>query len=302
MSLQATSSQVAEVLSYVKKFTGTRVLIKLGGSVLDDAELIKRLCSDLCLLRAAGIQIVLVHGGSKKIEQTLSAHGIQSHFHEGQRVTTPEMVEVIEMALCGHVNRALVRTLNAVGVAAVGLSGTDDNMLQCRQYSEAHGRVGYIEMVNSAIIEQFLSTQTSFASGTIPVISPMGVDNAGDALNVNADWAASCIATALDIQKLIYLTDQDGIYDEKGNVISVLDAGELSKLIETEVVKDGMLTKVNTILNALNQGIDNIHIISAKIQYALIEELFTDRGIGTVCKAKADAKASLAANRGASHV
>ena len=286
--MQATNNLVVETLEFVKKFSGQRLLIKLGGSILDDMTLVKKLCVDLSLLRAAGISVVIVHGGSKAIDKNLQAHQITSTFHQGLRVTGADMIELIEMVLSGHVNKMLVRTLNSVGVTAVGLSGVDSHMFHCSYFSQQHGFVGQIESVDASLIEYFLSTQTSHSIGTIPVISPIGMDEAGNALNINADWATCHIASALAIQKLIYLTDQDGIYDHNGDIISALDASQLTELINKNIVKAGMLTKVKTILNALDQGIDNIHIINAKMEHGLIAELFTNKGVGTVCMKRAN--------------
>lgn len=286
--MSATTKIVAETLNYVKKLSGECILIKLGGSILDDVTLVEKLCEDLCLVRAAGLKVVLVHGGSKAIDSTLRTHGISWRFHHGQRVTTVEMINVIEMVLCGHVNKMLVRALNSAGVSAVGLAGSDDRLLQAQRFDEALGEVGMIKSVNTGLLAEFLGTQTAHQLGMIPIIAPIATDVDGKALNVNADWAASSIATALDIHKLIYLTDEDGIYDAAGKLISALNASELDELITTGVVKDGMLTKVKTILEALQQGLDNIHIISARREHALIQELFTDEGIGTVCTKRAN--------------
>jgi acetylglutamate kinase len=281
------TATVIDTLKYVRQFSGQRILIKLGGSILDDVKLVAALCEDLSLLRAANISLLIVHGGSKAIDKNLEAHKLSWEFHEGQRITTPEMVNIIEMVLCGHVNKMLVRTLNAVGVPAVGLSGSDEKMLQCGYYDEILGEVGYIEQVDTTLLEMYLQQQAQSLQGAIPVVAPIGVNQNGNALNVNADWAATRIAQALAINKLIYLTDQDGIYDEQGTIISQVDAAQLEELIETKVVKNGMLTKCKTILSALNEGIDNIHIINAKQPNALIQELFTNQGVGTICKKRA---------------
>lgn len=278
------SAAIIETLQYVKRFSGQRILIKLGGSVLDDQTLIKDLCMDFSLLRAAGISLVVVHGGSRAIEQELKLHQINSTFIDGLRVTTPDMVGIIEMVLCGNINRNLVRHLNASGVSAIGLSGTDNWMLRCERLDPVLGEVGKISKIDTTLIDRCLLDQQHRFQGHIPVIAPLGVDAEGNALNVNADWAATVIAQALNIDKLIYLTDQPGINDATGKCISVIDLKGLQTLIDTEVVKDGMLTKVRTIMDALNNGLEFIHIINAKKPHSLIEELFTDSGIGTLCK------------------
>lgn len=271
-------------LRYVKNFSGQRILIKLGGSILDDESLVPALCEDLSLLRAAGIQLIIVHGGGKAINAILEAHGVSWTFHQGQRVTTAEMMTFIEMALCGGINQMLVRRLNAYGVAAVGVSGADQSLLYSERFDADLGEVGRIKKLNLAVIEPFFQQQSLSREAPIPVIAPVGVDDAGLALNINADWAATAIAQALNIHKLIYLTDQDGIYDDRGQMLSELDTAQLFDLVQSGVVKGGMLTKVNTILDALNQGIDNIHILNARQPHVLIQELFTAQGVGTLCK------------------
>lgn len=273
-----------ETLSYVKKFASDCILIKLGGSVLNDIDLVKKICVDLSLIKAAGISIVLVHGGGKAIDNMLKIHHINSTTHEGLRITTDEMIDIVEMVLCGHVNKIIVRALNSAGLPAVGLSGSDNNMLPCDLFSSIHGKTGKVKTVNPEIIQHFLTTQKDLEKGIIPVISPVGVDAQGNALNVNADWSATHIALALKIKKLIFLTDQHGIYDANKQIISELDKNQLQTMIQTQVITDGMLTKTNAIIYALNHGIDNIHIINATTPHALLEELFTQQGIGTVCK------------------
>jgi acetylglutamate kinase len=277
-------------LSYVKRFAGTTVLIKLGGAVLEDPSLVASICGDLTLIRSVGVQVVLVHGGGAAINRELTARGITWEFLDGQRITTPEMMDVIEMVLCGHVNRKIVRTLNKSGVRAVGLSGADGSTLLCKQAKAKLGQVGLIEKVNPALIETILKTQGDSGVGTIPVIAPIGVGRLGQPYNINADWAAARVAEALGVKKILFLTDQEGILSPTGSVIPELDAGELEMLIETGVVKGGMLAKTQTILHALRNGVTDIHVLNARRPHGLIEELFTDKGIGTVCRLRSLAK------------
>ena len=272
-----------EALKYVEKFYGRTMLIKLGGSILDCPERMKTLCEDLKCLRAAGIALVIVHGGSKAIEQALNAYQLTWEFHQGQRVTTPEMMNVIEMVLSGQVNKQLVRQLNQLNVKAMGFSGVDNRLLLCEQASKQLGLVGAIKQVNTQWIRSFLEDQLANPhGGMIPVISPVGVDAEGQSLNVNADWAASEIATALGVDKLVYLTDQEGIY-HGDKLLSECSSSKLHRLIDANIVQGGMLTKVKTILDAINQGIQQIHILGAKRDHVLIDEIFTDAGVGTLC-------------------
>ncbi len=284
MKAQPNKTQfVLDTLNYVKSFAGETLLIKLGGAALQDSDLVVSICKDLALIRSLGISIVLVHGGGPSINKELTLHGIEWNFIDGQRVTTPEMMDIVEMVLSGQVNRRIVRTLNQAGVCAVGVNGTDARILQCKTSRPELGQVGNVEKVDVSYIKTVLNTQTEAGMGFIPVITPVGFSEDGKALNVNADWAASKIAAALGISKILYLTDQDGILDAEGSLISEVDAAQIHDLIHTGVVKGGMLAKVQTILHALSMGVKNVHILNAKRPHCLIEELFTSQGVGTIC-------------------
>lgn len=278
------TQMVLETLEYVKLFCGQKLLIKIGGAPLQNIELVKKLCTDLSLLRASGISLVLVHGGGKAINQALETKNIQWSFHNGQRVTSKEMIPVIEEVLTGQVNKKLVRALNASGVRAVGLSGADGQLLECRYFDENLGEVGEVQQVNTAVLKNFISDQEKSNKGFIPVISSIGVTQEGAPLNLNADKACVALAKSLNIPKIIYMTDQDGILNENDHLISAIDRWGLSNLIETEVAKGGMLTKVRTIIEALDDGIEQIHIINGSRPHSLIEEIFTNKGVGTVCQ------------------
>jgi acetylglutamate kinase len=277
------TKEVISTLSYVKKFAGETILIKLGGAALQDATIVQSLCQDLQAIRSVGLKVVLVHGGGPAINQELKARGIDWEFIDGQRVTTPAMMEVIEMVLCGLVNRRIVRALNAAGVRAIGMSGSDANLLLCQQASQKLGQVGKIDRVDAQVIHSVLN------SDTIPVIAPVGMSVEGEAFNINADWAASRIAQALGINKMLFLTDQDGILNARGTLIQELDAAQLESLVETNVVYGGMLAKAQTILSALGNGVQDVHVLNARHPHGLIEELFTDGGVGTICRLRSRA-------------
>ncbi len=278
-----TLQTVKSALGYVKRFSQTRVLIKLGGAALEDESLVTALCEDLSLIRGAGVNVVLVHGGGPAINRELESKGISWTFVDGLRVTTPPMMETIEMVLCGKVNRRIVRTLNQAAVRAIGLSGTDARTLFCKPLRADLGLVGEVAEVRTAAIEAILQTQDQ-GIGTIPVIAPIGIGENGQAYNINADWAAVRIAEALDIDKVLFLTDQEGILGEDKTLIQELDAGELEGLIESGVVQGGMLAKATTVLHALKNGVKDVHIFNARRPHGLLEELFTDQGVGTVCR------------------
>ncbi|HUP56020.1 MAG TPA: acetylglutamate kinase, partial [Bdellovibrionota bacterium] len=182
------------------------------------------------------------------------------------------------------VNRRIVRTLNHAGVRAVGLSGADAATLMCKKANDKLGQVGVIEEVDSTLIKAVMGAKSGGDMGAIPVIAPIGMGSNGEAFNINADWAASRVAQALGIKKVLFLTDQEGILNETGKLIPELDAGELENLIETGVVKGGMLAKAQTILHALRHDVTDVHVINARRPHGLIEELFTERGVGTVCR------------------
>ena len=275
---------IRATLSYARKFTGSTVLIKLGGAALEDKELATAICEDLSLIRSMGLNVILVHGGGPSINKELTSKGIQWSFLDGQRITTPEMMDTIEMVLCGFVNRRIVRSLNRFGIPAVGFSGADAKTLFCKQSSPDLGQVGEILSVNAEFIRSVLNAKAEPGAGTIPVIAPIGIGVNGESYNINADWAAVRIAQALEAPKVIFLTDQSGILDTEGKLIQRLSPSYLEDLIGSGVVKGGMLAKVRTILYALNNGIRDVHVLNARRPHVLIEELFTDEGVGTVCR------------------
>ncbi len=282
---------VVQALNYVKRLSGTSILVKLGGAAVGQTSELGNLAEDLMMMRAVGVSVVIVHGGGPAINAELSSRGISWEFIEGQRVTTPQMMEVIESVLGGTVNRHIVRALNLAGIPAVGLSGIEASTLTCKPAAAKLGQVGIIEEVDTSLIRSLLKAETRDGHGAVPVIAPIGIGDA-ETFNINADWAASRIAQALGIKKLIFLTDQDGVLDTEGKVLPELDAGELEQLIESGTVKGGMLTKARTILDALRNGVAAVHVINGKRSHALVEELFTEHGVGTVCRLRSRAEVS----------
>jgi acetylglutamate kinase len=278
------SADVIAALNYVRLFAGTKIVVKLGGSVLQDDEVLRLLCEDLAAIRKVGVSIIAVHGGGPAINAELERRGIKWSFHEGQRVTSPEMMAVIEATLCGSVNRRVVRGLYAAGLKAVGLSGADAGTLVCKAADPRLGQVGLIERVNGALIDFTLAMQDELGARGIPVIAPVGVGRDGKAYNINADWVASRVASHYGVAKMVFLTDQDGILGPDGKLIPEIDAGELEQMIEDGSVRDGMLAKARTIQHALQNGVTDVHVINARRPGALIEELFTEKGSGTICR------------------
>jgi acetylglutamate kinase len=238
----------------------SRVLIKLGGAALQDESVLHTVTEAILEYRHYGYQVILVHGGGPAINAELTRRGIQWSFVNGQRVTTPDMMEVIEGVLCGNINRKLIRHLAAHGLPTVGFSGADSNTLLCRQASEELGQVGTIIEVAAKWIDGLLA----LPNAPIPVIAPIGIGENGEAFNINADWAACHLAAALKAEYLIFLTDQNGILDAKKKPISRIDPMTLRSLIETSVVTGGMLTKTNSILHALDHGVKGVRVMSGK--------------------------------------
>ncbi len=275
---------VLTTLSYVKKLSGTTILVKLGGASLQDLDGCQSLFEDLAVMRSVGISVVAVHGGGPMINAELTRRGIPWEFIDGQRVTTPEVMEVIETVLGGTVNRKVVRALNLAGIPAVGLSGVEAATLSCRPAGPKLGQVGEIQEVDTSLIQSILQAKTKDGWGAIPVIAPIGIGIDRDTFNINADWAASRIAQSLGINKMVFLTDQNGILNEEGKVIPELDASELDLLIQSGTVTGGMLVKTRTILDALKNGVAAVHVIDGKRPHALVEELFTETGAGTICR------------------
>ena len=282
MTKQAISELLASI-DYVNQFRGKTFLIKLGGAILENATNLKHLCKALKLLTEVGIHIVIVHGGSTAINQVLKQHQIESTFVDGQRVTSLEAMNVIEMVLCGHVNKQIVRQLNHIGIQATGLSGSDNSMLVCDAYSHEHGYVGLIKSVNTQPIAWVMQSGKT-AVDCIPIIAPIGVNEFGQPMNINADYAACELAIALQVDKLIYLTDQDGILDAHGKVISEISKEALNDLVTKQIVHGGMLTKSKAILVALNAHLNHVHVLNGNHPHALIQELFTTDGVGTLCQ------------------
>lgn len=271
-------------LGYVKQFKGSTIVVKLGGSILQDDSLLSQICEDIALVRAVGVKVVIVHGGGRAINEELTRREIKWEFVEGLRVTTPEMMNVIETVLCGSVNRRIVRALNHTGMRAVGFSGMDAGTLICKQADKRLQLVGEIERVNTQLIDQVLGMEDELGFRGVPVLAPVGSGRDGQAYNINADWAASRVASALGVTKMLFLTDQDGILDNNMKLIPELDAGEVVQLIEDGTVKGGMLAKARTILHAIQNKVTDVHIMNARRPHAIVEELFTDGGIGTVCR------------------
>ena len=285
--LIAKAEVLLEALPYIRRFAGRTVVIKYGGNAMIDDELKLSFAHDIVLLNSLGLHPVIVHGGGPQIGQMLRRLGIETRFIDGQRVTDDATMEVVEMVLGGPVNKEIVTNIEQHGGTAVGISGKDGNLLLAGKLEIAEGdlgRVGKVEKVNPQVIERLRE------SGFIPVIAPVGVDAEGNGFNINADLAASKIAQALKADKLMLLTDVEGILDPDGNLRSVITARQARSEIRKGVIKGGMVPKVECAIDALAGGVGQVHIVDGRVSHAVLLEIFTRTGIGTeVVHKKADA-------------
>jgi acetylglutamate kinase len=274
-----------EALPYIQKFAGKIVVIKYGGSTIGlDGNLIDSVILDIIWLKQVGLKPVIVHGGGKAINHLLQRLEHPSQFVGGLRVTDDQTMEVVEMVLGGHINKQLVAAFGANGCPAVGVTGVDGNLLRVTKKNHPDGDLGWVgevEQVNAGMIHTLL------AGGFIPVIAPIGVDEKGVRYNINADSAAGAIAGALGAEKLILLTDVPGILRETASgkkLISEITPPEIFELIHQGIISGGMVPKVEACLEALSQGARHVHILNGNDRHALLLEVFTDRGIGTLVR------------------
>ncbi len=281
--MEINNSQRAEVLitalPYIKEYCGKTVVIKYGGNAMINEELKSAVMGDIVLLSLIGVRVVLVHGGGPEITETLTKMGIESKFINGLRVTDAETAQVVQMVLSGKINKNLVNMLENTGGKAVGLSGVDGHMLEARPISEELGFAGEIINVNTDPIQDVLD------KGYIPVISTVGCDNSGNVYNINADTAASKIASALGAASLISMTNICGILrdqNDPSSLIQVIKAKDADKLYEEGIVSGGMIPKVQCCVDAINSGVKKVFIIDGRIPHSIIIEMLTDEGAGTM--------------------
>jgi len=277
-----------EALPYIQRFHHRTFVVKYGGHAMVDEALKESFARDVCLLRYVGIRVVVVHGGGPQINKMLDRVGIHSSFSGGLRITDDATMDVVEMVLGGGVNQEIVGMICNEGGRAVGLSGKDDRFMRGTRLEKVPakdengepmmvdlGRVGEVTHVEPGIVEQLIS------SGFIPVIAPIAVDQDGHSLNVNADTAAGSIAGALRAAKLVLMTDVDGVKTASGERLSSLGAVEAEELIAKGVITGGMIPKVRCALEAVNAGVEKVHVIDGRRRHALLLEIFTDSGVGT---------------------
>jgi acetylglutamate kinase len=277
----ATRVQVlSEALPYIQQFAGRTVVVKYGGAAMKDSALKDKVIRDIVFLSCVGLRPILVHGGGPEINSWLDKLGIEAQFKNGLRVTDAPTMDVVEMVLVGRVNKEIVALINQAGGMAVGMCGKDGHLITARpQGDEGIGFVGEVSNVNIKILE------TLSSNGYIPVVSSVAADETGQAYNINADTVAGEIAAALGAEKLILLTDTRGIlkdYKDPSTLIPKVDIPEARDLINQGIVSGGMIPKVNCCVRSLAQGVKAAHIIDGRIPHALLLEIFTDVGIGTM--------------------
>ncbi len=277
-----------EALPYIQKFSGKTIVIKYGGNAMVDENLKSSFARDIVLLKLVGINPVIVHGGGPQIGETLNKLGKQTEFVEGMRVTDSETMDIVEMVLGGLVNKEIVQLINNHGGKAIGVTGKDGGLLYAKRLKVTRsspeleapeiidlGHVGEVTGVNPALLNHLKEEQF------IPVIAPISAGENGESLNINADFVAGKIATVLGAEKLILLTNTSGV--KKGDkLLTGLKHDDIKQLIEENVIKDGMLPKVNCAWDAISSGVNTAHIIDGRVQHAVLLELFTDQGVGTL--------------------
>ena len=276
-------SILSEALPYIQTFSGRKIVIKYGGSVMKNASLQEAVFRDVALLSSVGVRPIIVHGGGPEINNWLEKLNIEPKFENGLRITDEETMKIVEMVLMGRVNKHIVKGINKTGSLAIGISGLDGNLIKARQLGDGtHGLVGDISKVNSEILTPLID------KGYIPVISSIGATNEGNSLNINADFVAGEISAAVNAEKLILLTDTPGILKDQLNHNSLIKQIKLKKvrtLIDENIISGGMRPKTECCIRALAQGVKAAHIIDGRIEHALLLEIFTNSGIGTMINA-----------------
>jgi acetylglutamate kinase len=274
---------LTEALPYIQKLSGKTIVIKYGGSAMINDELSRTIMQDITLLKYVGVNPIVVHGGGPEITKMLAALNIPTGFHKGLRITTKEAMEVVQMVLTGKINKDIVSQLNSLGGKAIGLCGKDANIIEVEAMEPVDGvdlgYVGKIKNINCRVLEILAKDEY------IPVVAPIGVGPDSESYNINADTVAGELAAALKAEKLIFLTDIDGIrLDPKDpeSIISVITIDEVYELIRKGIIDGGMVPKVEGCIKGIEQGVNRTHIINGTIPHPILLEIFTDKGIGTM--------------------
>ena len=273
-------SILSEALPYIQSFSGRKIVIKYGGSVMEEDKLRKAFFRDIALLSSVGVCPVVIHGGGPEINNWLNKLAISPKFENGLRITDQKTMDIVEMVLMGRVNKQIVRGINNTGSLAVGISGLDGNLIHSRKLGDgSHGLVGEVTKINPDLLDPLIN------EGYIPVISSIGSTQDGISHNINADFVAGEVAAAINAEKLILLTDTPGILKERDNINSLIkkiNLKESRELIDKKIVVEGMRPKTECCIRALAQGVKAAHIIDGRIEHSLLLEIFTNSGKGTM--------------------
>ncbi len=279
---------LAEALPYIKRFHGRTIVVKYGGNAMTDEHLKQCFARDVVLLKLVGMNVVVVHGGGPQIENMLGRVGKKGEFIQGMRVTDAETMEVVEMVLGGQVNKDVVNLINQAGGKAVGLTGKDSAMIRAKKLMLPNkdnpddlidvGQVGDIVQIDPSLIGNLES------AGFIPVIAPIGVGKDGETYNINADVVAGKVAEVLKAEKLVLLTNTPGVLDKAGQLITGITPKQIDDMVEDGTLSGGMLPKISSALDAARNGVKSVHIIDGRVEHALLLEILTDHGVGTMIK------------------
>ena len=279
---------LAEALPYIKRFHGRTIVVKYGGNAMTDEHLKQCFARDVVLLKLVGMNVVVVHGGGPQIENMLGRIGKKGEFIQGMRVTDAETMEVVEMVLGGQVNKDVVNLINRAGGKAVGLTGKDGGMIRAKKLMLPNkdnpddlidvGQVGDIVQIDPSLIGNLES------AGFIPVIAPIGVGKDGETYNINADVVAGKVAEVLKAEKLVLLTNTPGVLDKAGQLITGITPKQIDDMVEDGTLSGGMLPKISSALDAARNGVKSVHIIDGRVEHALLLEILTDHGVGTMIK------------------
>ena len=287
---QIKASILAEALPYIQKFHGKTIVVKYGGNAMTDEHLKQCFARDVVLLKLVGMNVVVVHGGGPQIENLLTKVGKKGEFIQGMRVTDAETMELVEMVLGGQVNKDVVNLINQAGGKAVGLTGKDGNLIRAQKLllEDLHnpgdlidvGQVGDIVAIDPALIDLLDS------GAFIPVIAPIGVGADGETYNINADVVAGKIAEVLKAEKLVLLTNTPGVLDQQGGLLTGITPKQVDDMVADGTLSGGMLPKIGSALDAARSGVKSVHIIDGRVEHALLLEILTDEGVGTLIKSK----------------
>ncbi len=276
---------LTEALPYIQKFNGKTVVVKYGGNAMIDAELKSSFARDIVLMKSVGMNPIVVHGGGPQIGDTLKKIGKESEFVGGMRITDGETMDVVEMVLGGLVNKQIVNLIHQHGGNAIGLTGKDGSLISAKKLKHDFeptseiidlGHVGEVDKIDTSVIELLVG------GDFIPVIAPIGVGKDGFSYNINADLVAGSIAQALNAEKLILLTNTEGLLDSDGKLLTGLTSKDVNQLIKDKVIHGGMLPKINCALSAVQSGVKAAHIIDGRVAHAVLIEVFSDSGVGTL--------------------